>query len=884
MKRFLTLLLTLALLASLAAPALAFEKAQRSSQALSVDGVLVDCDKYNIDGSNYFKLRDLAKLLDGTGSQFDVAYDSAKRVISVTTGHTYVQPDGSELAVGEDKSGTTRESSQTIMIDGALRSDLTAYNIGGNNYFQLRQLGEALGFDVGYDTATRTMLVTSRSAVTVEDLCAAAGQYTDRSGYVMRYSYTLPKLAGADTACVREINAEMQEIYDGYVKASLQDMADGLTPMHWCVSYEYAERGGVHTLLVTSDSDFGMDEYWCFSFDGAGNALDNEALLAAAGLTPDDFMSLTYAFLKERTDYSGYMDDEAWQQLQRDTLAPENLNAEVPMALLPDGSLCFICTVYTIAGAGAYDEAFAITPDRTVTYAEVGQIFLDRLRGTYLDDESSEDEAALYELLMVGDTLMLEQTSFHPEYGSVYSYCAAELFPEDPAALYRADISAARFRAVPYSPDAFGGSYDRDARECTLTLTADGFTLSGWRSDGSDLTATSCYRGDLGLDADVPETDTEHFRYEDVSASGLPGIWSGAYRDENYVTHSLTLELTSWGTMRLRDCAYNDIPCVLEGSYYIAGPDDDLAPAGSLVFHLVRRGGYRMPVDGFTWMTVDAGDTLLITEEDEFYCHLTQVGTYEGAVVLTRAPENRMLVTPEITPLKEGRRILVDTAADGEPEEIRYVFLRDTEYTDAITGITVAVDGEGYTIESLFAYDADVYLVTPAMSGTAWLYIDGQSDNDYHFITVIGIRSGSIWWAGEFFGGFAGDPTDPEAMQIWSRFALLSTANAVRTYRVGLGGMPEAVDSFYRIRSNISLTSKLDIDCWSIDPATGALIAPEVLPAGTAVKLIRTDGSSAVDLQLADGSVCRVWVSGSWDAAINGVDIFDCFEGIVFGG
>ena len=49
-----------------------------------------------------------------------------------------------------------------------------------------------------------------------------------------------------------------------------------------------------------------------------------------------------------------------------------------------------------------------------------------------------------------------------------------------------------------------------------------------------------------------------------------------------------------------------------------------------------------------------------------------------------------MLVTPEITPLEEGRRVLVDTAADGDPEEIRYVFLRDTDYTDAITGIIPA--------------------------------------------------------------------------------------------------------------------------------------------------------------------------------------------------
>ena len=163
MKKITLLALCLALLLSLSVPAFAFTAAL-STQNLAVNGKAVDCEKYNIDGSNYFKLRDLAYLLNGTGSQFDVGYNSEKRLISITTNHAYTAPNGSELVIGADQSDKAAASSQTIMIDGRERGDLTAYNIGGNNFFQLRELGAALGFDVAYDAATRTVLVTSRGA------------------------------------------------------------------------------------------------------------------------------------------------------------------------------------------------------------------------------------------------------------------------------------------------------------------------------------------------------------------------------------------------------------------------------------------------------------------------------------------------------------------------------------------------------------------------------------------------------------------------------------------------------------------------------------------------------------------------------------------------
>ena len=161
MKKTISAGLLLALCFALAGPAGAFS-VRRSPQNLTVDGKAVVCDKYNIDDRNYFKLRDLAQLLNGTGSQFDVGWDAVNKVAAVTTKHAYTTRDGSELKIGEDLSTKTAVSTDRIMIDGILRSDLTVYKIGDNNFFQLRELGDALGFDVDYIKATDTATVQSR--------------------------------------------------------------------------------------------------------------------------------------------------------------------------------------------------------------------------------------------------------------------------------------------------------------------------------------------------------------------------------------------------------------------------------------------------------------------------------------------------------------------------------------------------------------------------------------------------------------------------------------------------------------------------------------------------------------------------------------------------
>jgi hypothetical protein len=46
---------------------------------------------------------------------------------------------------------------------GETALNLTAYKIDGANYFRLKDLGAALGFSVGFDADTKTVLITTAS-------------------------------------------------------------------------------------------------------------------------------------------------------------------------------------------------------------------------------------------------------------------------------------------------------------------------------------------------------------------------------------------------------------------------------------------------------------------------------------------------------------------------------------------------------------------------------------------------------------------------------------------------------------------------------------------------------------------------------------------------
>lgn len=129
-----------------------------SRHKVTLNGAKADLAAYTINGSNYFKLRDLAKALDGLNTNFDVKWNAAQQRIDLTskTAYTAVGGEQAALPAGNKAASLTNAS---VYLDGK-PLNLTAYSIGGNNYFKLRDLGDALGFGVDWNADTMTMILT----------------------------------------------------------------------------------------------------------------------------------------------------------------------------------------------------------------------------------------------------------------------------------------------------------------------------------------------------------------------------------------------------------------------------------------------------------------------------------------------------------------------------------------------------------------------------------------------------------------------------------------------------------------------------------------------------------------------------------------------------
>ncbi|MCL1974834.1 MAG: hypothetical protein FWG61_01570 [Firmicutes bacterium] len=131
--------------------------AKPTAAIVLVNGKNVAFDAYNIEGNNYFKLRDLACTLSGTEKQFEVGFDSASNTIVLANGKPYTIIGGEMSGKGvEDK--TTIPTNSKIYLDGK-EVQFIAYNIDGNNYFKLRDIGQALDFGVGWDASSNTITI-----------------------------------------------------------------------------------------------------------------------------------------------------------------------------------------------------------------------------------------------------------------------------------------------------------------------------------------------------------------------------------------------------------------------------------------------------------------------------------------------------------------------------------------------------------------------------------------------------------------------------------------------------------------------------------------------------------------------------------------------------
>ena len=138
-------------------------KIQPSTHVVTVDGERVDPQGYNINGYNFYKLRDIAYILNGTDSQFNVTWDGVNNRIVLTDDAAYQEVGGEMASSASAEIKNVSESDSTIVLDGKTLS-LTGYRINGNNYYKIRDVGSALGFSVDFDPETEIVLIGSANA------------------------------------------------------------------------------------------------------------------------------------------------------------------------------------------------------------------------------------------------------------------------------------------------------------------------------------------------------------------------------------------------------------------------------------------------------------------------------------------------------------------------------------------------------------------------------------------------------------------------------------------------------------------------------------------------------------------------------------------------
>jgi len=130
--------------------------AQLSRQTITVNGRALDVKAYNIDGHNYVMLRDLAAMLAGTPAKFTVGFDERENKVTIEKGVDY---DGALSSDPRDLSRSAMRSRQVVCCDGNVLEGLNVFNIGGNNFFSLRELAEFIGYGITYDEASDTAII-----------------------------------------------------------------------------------------------------------------------------------------------------------------------------------------------------------------------------------------------------------------------------------------------------------------------------------------------------------------------------------------------------------------------------------------------------------------------------------------------------------------------------------------------------------------------------------------------------------------------------------------------------------------------------------------------------------------------------------------------------
>lgn len=145
--------------------------AQQTASASSTDGTVsaiqssaqvylndssISISGYVIGGNTYYKLRDLAYALRDTTSCFDVEWNAVENQVEVYTQQPYSGEKDDSQGSWWIRPVKAAQTKAQLTVDGRA-VDITAYNVDGNNYYKLRDMGELLSFSVYWLEESRSI-------------------------------------------------------------------------------------------------------------------------------------------------------------------------------------------------------------------------------------------------------------------------------------------------------------------------------------------------------------------------------------------------------------------------------------------------------------------------------------------------------------------------------------------------------------------------------------------------------------------------------------------------------------------------------------------------------------------------------------------------------
>jgi hypothetical protein len=246
----------------------------------------------------------------------------------------------------------------------------------------------------------------------------------------------------------------------------------------------------------------------------------------------------------------------------------------------------------------------------------------------------------------------------------------------------------------------------------------------------------------------------------------------------------------------------------------------------------------------------------------------------------------------------EDRAQFVDIDQDGKEDRVNVSLVMDSETPDFCVEATVSVNDKRQTISDLYAYSVEPKLVM-TKEGQTYLYLWCTGVDDYTEMHIVDLTSGKpvvcktqalyeTWTneedTDEDYSSWRNLATNPASMLLGTRFDILSTYSASKTYYVEKDPVPVSDDKMFTISRDITLVSKKEISALRLDEEGNETGDTIKIPAGSNYHMKYTDGDSLVDCLLDDGTMIRLKVTGPLPPFIDGQDANELFEQLYYAG